>query len=107
MNYFLAKTEPGTYSIENLGREPHGFWDGVKNPQALRASREMRPADSVSLEPLRVFSNNSLERAFNVISVSPIMRASKYSMTSFMRLKRERCASSKTSRSKNAGLNCS
>jgi predicted RNA-binding protein with PUA-like domain len=47
MNYFLAKTEPGTYSIDNLEAERRTVWDGVKNPQALRAIREMRPADRV------------------------------------------------------------
>ncbi|MBI2679858.1 MAG: EVE domain-containing protein [Candidatus Solibacter usitatus] len=47
MNYFLAKTEPGTYSIADLERERRTVWDGVKNPQALRAIREMRPADRV------------------------------------------------------------
>src|SRR5258708_19215561 len=47
MRYFLAKTEPGTYSIDNLERDGRTVWDGVKNPQALRAIREMRPADRV------------------------------------------------------------
>src|SRR5260370_29037859 len=47
MNYFLAKTEPGTYSIDDLERERHTTWDGVTNPQALRAIREMRPGDRV------------------------------------------------------------
>jgi predicted RNA-binding protein with PUA-like domain len=47
MNYFLAKTEPGTYSIDDLERERHTTWDGVTNPQALRAIREMQPGDHV------------------------------------------------------------
>jgi predicted RNA-binding protein with PUA-like domain len=47
MNYFLAKTEPGTYSIADLERDGRTVWDGVKNPQALRAIREMRPGDRV------------------------------------------------------------
>jgi predicted RNA-binding protein with PUA-like domain len=47
MNYFLAKTDPETYSIENLEREGKTVWDGVRNPQALRAIREMRPGDRV------------------------------------------------------------
>jgi predicted RNA-binding protein with PUA-like domain len=47
MNYFLAKTDPETYSIENLEREGRTVWDGVRNPQALRAIREMRPGDKV------------------------------------------------------------
>ena len=47
MSYFLAKTEPGTYSIETLEREKRTTWDGVTNPQAVRAIKEMRPGDRV------------------------------------------------------------
>jgi predicted RNA-binding protein with PUA-like domain len=47
MNYFLAKTDPETYSIEDLEKERKTVWDGVRNPQALRAIREMRPGDKV------------------------------------------------------------
>ena len=47
MNYFLAKTEPGTYSIEDLERDRSTVWDGVTNAQAVRAIREMRPGDRV------------------------------------------------------------
>jgi predicted RNA-binding protein with PUA-like domain len=47
MNYFLAKTEPSTYSLDDLEREERTIWDGVKNPQALRAIRDMRPGDRV------------------------------------------------------------
>jgi predicted RNA-binding protein with PUA-like domain len=47
MNYFLAKTEPDTYSIDDLQREKHTVWDGVKNPQAVRAILEMQAGDRV------------------------------------------------------------
>jgi predicted RNA-binding protein with PUA-like domain len=47
MNYFLAKTDPETYSIENLARDRRTVWDGVRNPQALRAIGEMRAGDRV------------------------------------------------------------
>jgi len=47
MKYFLAKTEPGTYSIDDLERDKKTTWDGVTNPQAVRAIREMRPGDRV------------------------------------------------------------
>ena len=47
MNYFLAKTDPETYSIEHLEKNRETVWDGVRNPQALRAIREMRPGDKV------------------------------------------------------------
>jgi predicted RNA-binding protein with PUA-like domain len=47
MNWFLAKTEPGTYSLDDLEREKRTTWDGVTNPQAVRAIRSMRPGDRV------------------------------------------------------------
>lgn len=33
---YLLKTEPGTYSIDDLEREGETLWDGVSNPVALR-----------------------------------------------------------------------
>lgn len=47
MHYFLAKTDPETYSIDDLERERKTSWDGVTNPQAVRAIKEMRPGDLV------------------------------------------------------------
>jgi predicted RNA-binding protein with PUA-like domain len=45
--YFLAKTDPGTYPIDQLKRDGKTVWDGVRNPQALRAIREMKAGDRV------------------------------------------------------------
>lgn len=47
MNYFLAKTEPDTYSIDQLRQDFRTSWDGVKNPQALRAIAQMKTGDRV------------------------------------------------------------
>jgi predicted RNA-binding protein with PUA-like domain len=47
MTYFLAKTEPGTYSIDDLARDGHTTWDGVTNPQAAGALKRMQPDDKV------------------------------------------------------------
>jgi predicted RNA-binding protein with PUA-like domain len=47
VKYFLAKSEPATYSIDDLRRDKKTVWDGVTNPQAVRAIREMRPGDRV------------------------------------------------------------
>jgi predicted RNA-binding protein with PUA-like domain len=54
MNYYLAKTDPETYSIADLARDRKTAWDGVRNPQALRAIRAMQPGD-------RVFIYHSME----------------------------------------------
>jgi predicted RNA-binding protein with PUA-like domain len=47
MNYFLAKTDPETYSIDDLERDRRTVWDGVTNAQAVRVIREMRAGDRV------------------------------------------------------------
>jgi predicted RNA-binding protein with PUA-like domain len=47
MNYFLAKTEPSTYSIDDLERDRKTAWDGVTNPQAVKNIRSMKPGDRV------------------------------------------------------------
>jgi len=47
MTSFLAKTDPETYSIDDLERDRRTAWDGVINPQAVRAIRQMRPGDRI------------------------------------------------------------
>lgn len=47
MAYFLAKTDPHTYSIDDLQREGTTVWDGVRNPAAVNAIKTMRPGDTV------------------------------------------------------------
>jgi predicted RNA-binding protein with PUA-like domain len=47
MQYFLAKTDPHTYSSEDLARDKSTIWDGVTNAQAVQAIRAMRPGDRV------------------------------------------------------------
>ena len=47
MSYFLAKSEPEAYSIDQLRADGHTVWDGVRNPQAVRAIRSMKKADRV------------------------------------------------------------
>src|SRR5947209_8738251 len=47
MNYYLAKTDPETYSLDDLERERQTVWDGVTNPQAVKTIRQMRAGDLV------------------------------------------------------------
>ena len=47
MRYFLAKTDPQTYSADDLAREKKTIWDGVTNPQAVQAIRSMQRGDGV------------------------------------------------------------
>ncbi|MBA2287890.1 MAG: EVE domain-containing protein [Ktedonobacteraceae bacterium] len=47
MAYFLAKTDPATYSLDQLQQEKKTVWDGVRNALAVRAIQAMRPGDEV------------------------------------------------------------
>lgn len=44
---WLLKTEPSSYSYDDLEKEGRAVWDGVKNPFALRNLREMKAGDRV------------------------------------------------------------
>lgn len=47
MANFLVKTEPSTYSFDDLRREKKTAWDGVKNPVALRHIRSIAKGDTI------------------------------------------------------------
>ena len=47
MHYWILKTEPTTYSFDQLAKEGTAVWDGVKNPLALKYLRDMEPGDQV------------------------------------------------------------
>ncbi len=42
---YLLKTEPGTYSFDDLLRDGETAWDGVSNNQALLTLRNMKKGD--------------------------------------------------------------
>ncbi|WP_031498518.1 EVE domain-containing protein [Bryobacter aggregatus] len=47
MKFYLAKSDPLTYSFDDLERDGKTVWDGVKNHQALQAIRLMKDGDCV------------------------------------------------------------
>jgi predicted RNA-binding protein with PUA-like domain len=47
MAYFLAKTDPTAYSIDDLERDKTTVWDGVRSAAALLAIRAMHSGDEV------------------------------------------------------------
>ncbi|TVR80723.1 MAG: EVE domain-containing protein [Chitinophagaceae bacterium] len=47
MNYWLVKSEPGTYSWDDLVKDKKTFWDGVRNYQARNNLKEMKKGDMV------------------------------------------------------------
>lgn len=63
--YFLAKTDPETYSFEQLQKEGRTVWDGVRNAQAVRAILQMKEGD-------RVFIYHSMGNAA-VVGVADIV----------------------------------
>jgi predicted RNA-binding protein with PUA-like domain len=47
MNYFLAKTDPDTYSLADFKKEGETLWDGVHNNAAMLFIQKMAPGDMV------------------------------------------------------------
>lgn len=47
MNYFLTKTDPETYSIQDLEKEKVTTWSGVRNPTAVLVLKSMQKGDRV------------------------------------------------------------
>lgn len=47
MSFFLAKTDPDTYTIDQLERDGQTTWDGVTNPQAVQFIGSMKKGDSI------------------------------------------------------------
>ena len=46
-SYWIVKTEPSTYSYDDLAGQKSAVWDGVKNNLALKHLRQMKPGDRV------------------------------------------------------------
>jgi len=46
-NYWLMKSEPDVYSIDDLKKEKSAYWDGVRNFKARNNMREMKLGDGV------------------------------------------------------------
>ena len=47
MNYFLAKTDPETYSIFDLEKDGETIWDGVHNYAAIATIKSWKPGDQI------------------------------------------------------------
>ncbi len=45
MNYWLVKSEPSTYSWEDLQKDKKTTWDGVRNYQARNNLKDMKKGD--------------------------------------------------------------
>src|SRR5438105_4075787 len=47
MNYFLAKTDPKTYSIDDLAKDKKTTWDGVHSYAAINFIKQMKRGDII------------------------------------------------------------
>lgn len=47
MKYYLVKTDPGTYSIQDFQKEKKTVWNGVRNAQAVMTLKTMQAGDRV------------------------------------------------------------
>lgn len=45
MNYFLLKTDPDTYSVDDFEKDNITLWDGVHNFQAINFIKQMQIGD--------------------------------------------------------------
>jgi predicted RNA-binding protein with PUA-like domain len=61
---YLLKTEPTTYSFDDLERDGETVWDGISNPQALLNLRSMKKG-----EKLVIYHSNVGKAAVGIAKV--------------------------------------
>lgn len=66
MKYWLVKSEPSTYSWDDLLKDGWTYWDGVRNYQARNNLKDMKKGDPV----LFYHSNKGLE----IVGVARVIR---------------------------------
>jgi len=78
MNYWLMKSEPGNFSLDDLQRRPAQTepWDGVRNYQARNFMRQMQVGD-------QAFFYHSNARPSGIVGVVEMPRAASPAPTQF------------------------
>jgi len=66
VNYFLAKTDPQTYSINDFIKEKETFWDGVHNFQAINVIKSWEIGD-------RVFIYHSQSKPSKIVGLAEVV----------------------------------
>ena len=66
MNYWLVKSEPGTFSWDDLVRDKKTVWDGVRNFQARNNLKNMKKGD------LAFFYHSGEDKA--IVGISKIIK---------------------------------
>lgn len=75
-SYWLMKSEPDVYSIDDLERDGTTMWDGVRSYQARNNMRKMKEGD-------RVLYYHSRQRPPAVVGVAEVVRESYPDPTQF------------------------
>ena len=68
MNYWLVKSEGDCYSIDDLKRDKHVAWEGVRNYQARNFMRDMKVGDLI----LFYHSNGTTEFPNGVYGIAKV-----------------------------------
>lgn len=77
MQYWLMKSEPGTYSIDDLKRDRRTCWDGVRNYQA----RNMMRDDMCKGDPVFFYHSNCDEPG--IVGIAEVSRTAYPDHTAF------------------------
>ncbi len=76
MHYWLIKTEPAAYSIDDLKRDKRVAWEGVRNYQARNFMQQMAVGD------LALFYHSSTE-PIGVVGVAKVVTAAHPDLSQF------------------------
>jgi predicted RNA-binding protein with PUA-like domain len=76
MNYWLMKSEPSVYGIDDLKRDRQTLWDGVRNYQARNFMRSMQVGD-------RVFFYHSNTTPPGIVGLMQVVQANLADPTQF------------------------
>lgn len=76
MKYWLVKTEPGTYSIDDLKRDKSTEWHGVRNYQARNFLKEMSVND-------KVFIYHSVQNPVGIAGIAEVLKTAQPDKTQF------------------------
>ncbi len=68
VRYWLMKSEPSCYSIDDLKRDRVGMWDDVRNYQARNFMRDMKKGDKV------LFYHSSVGDATGIVGIAAVAK---------------------------------
>ena len=92
---YLLKTEPSTYSYQDLERDGETTWDGISNPQALLNLRNMKAGEKLviyhsnvgkaAVGTARVVSVDGSDPRNPMVRIAPVKRLKQEKPLSAMR----------------------